>query len=145
MSGLKEKAEEFGPLRSVNMQGGTYEGTLNGQEKPNGVGMLLLDSGEVYKGEFQNGVIHGKGRFEDKSGNWYEGDFVQGKKHGKGEELILERKIDKTELETILFKKERSLRKMETLRNSRAMTISTLAEIHYKGNFKNDKRNGYGN
>lgn len=45
----------------------------------------------TYRGDFRNGVPHGKGHMDYGGGSWYEGDFVDGKRHGKGAERLKER------------------------------------------------------
>ena len=61
-----------------------YVGDFSNNLK-NGFGELeYLETGDIYKGEFKNGEITGKGRYEWKSGEIYEGTFVNGIKHGNG-------------------------------------------------------------
>ena len=51
-----------------------------------GIGELeYLDTGDIYKGEFNKGEITGKGTYKWSSGEKYEGTFLNGIKHGKGE------------------------------------------------------------
>jgi hypothetical protein len=40
--------------------------------------------GDVYEGEFLNGIMHGKGIFRYANGNVYEGQFMDDKRHGHG-------------------------------------------------------------
>jgi hypothetical protein len=40
--------------------------------------------GQSYKGEFKNGLKHGKGTYIYPSGNEYIGDYRLGMKHGTG-------------------------------------------------------------
>lgn len=52
--------------------------------KQEGKGKLTFVSGNVYEGDFKDGLKHGKGVFIGK-GKKYEGEYVEGKKHGYGE------------------------------------------------------------
>ena len=45
---------------------------------------LILKSGEIYKGMFVNGTIHGEGSYINDKGEIYIGEFKNGKKDGKG-------------------------------------------------------------
>ena len=56
---------------------------------PNGPGTMSFNDGEIHKGRFVNGKLHGYGTQiggKDKSGWTYTGDFVNGIKHGHGKE-----------------------------------------------------------
>jgi hypothetical protein len=44
---------------------------------------------KYYKGEYLNGVPHGKGTFTYPDGSSYEGDFVDGEENGKGKLIIV--------------------------------------------------------
>lgn len=69
---------------------GIYEGQVSKRNLlPNGEGVLELENGLVYTGEFKNGRMHGQGYLEDKKGNNYEGEFKYGVKDGKGVENII--------------------------------------------------------
>ncbi len=52
--------------------------------KANGYGVGLFESGGVYKGNWQNNKRHGKGVYIWKDGEKYEGDFVGDKREGFG-------------------------------------------------------------
>ena len=53
---------------------------------PDGKGKLTWASGDVWNGEFKNGVIHGFGTFENTTNSnfVYKGNFVNGKFEGRG-------------------------------------------------------------
>ena len=55
---------------------------------PEGNGVMYIDGGNIYKGEFKNGKYEGKGIYyyneEPSKGDRYEGDFKNGKSEGKG-------------------------------------------------------------
>ena len=40
--------------------------------------------GDIYKGNFKNGIFNGKGTFTAKAGWKYEGNFVNGQPEGQG-------------------------------------------------------------
>ena len=52
--------------------------------RPNGNGRLEIRSGEVFDGNWANGLLEGKGIHIDADGNRYEGMFVAGIANGKG-------------------------------------------------------------
>lgn len=60
---------------------GTYEGDCVAG-KANGFGVST--GKDIYKGEFKDGYLHGKGTYTWQSGRVYEGDWVDGKRTGKG-------------------------------------------------------------
>jgi hypothetical protein len=47
-----------------------------------GRGRLIQTDGEVYEGEWSEGLKHGHGRLTDTRGVFYSGEFSEGKKHG---------------------------------------------------------------
>ena len=49
-----------------------------------GEGTETLSNGDVYEGNYVNGVWHGIGKHTQANGCIYEGDFVEGRYHGKG-------------------------------------------------------------
>jgi len=49
------------------------------------IGKIEYTNGNIFDGEFKDGLNHGKGKLEFKeSGNIYEGEFYEGFMHGKG-------------------------------------------------------------
>ena len=50
-----------------------------------GRGKYTWTTGNVYEGDFENGVMHGRGRYTWPSGDVYEGDFRKGKFSGRGQ------------------------------------------------------------
>lgn len=120
-----------------------YEGTVNKDMKPDGFGTLVLDTGDIYVGDIKNGVLEGKGRLEDKNGNWYEGEFKNGMKNGKGKEKVLKRISKKVALFNVIKRVIKRNKERRTNGKTAQVLASNCAAI-YEGNFKNDKRNGYG-
>jgi uncharacterized membrane protein YgcG len=54
-------------------------------EKAHGMGSAKYDDlGDVYQGEFENGLRHGKGTYTYANGDAYTGDWSKGKMHGHG-------------------------------------------------------------
>jgi hypothetical protein len=43
-----------------------------------------MKNGDVYNGNFKNGLINGKGTLKTEKGDKYTGYFLNGKKHGMG-------------------------------------------------------------
>ena len=49
-----------------------------------GKGIFKIKNGDIYDGNFINGLINGKGIMINKNGNKYIGEFKNGKKDGEG-------------------------------------------------------------
>ena len=64
----------------------TYSGDMR-EGRPNGKGRLEIRSGEVFEGEWTNGLLSGSGLHIDAGGNRYEGMFAAGVPHGHGRYL----------------------------------------------------------
>ena len=63
--------------------GDVYEGEyLDGMR--NGNGLFIWADGKKYEGDFVDDMREGTGRLEWADGTFYEGGFVNGKMHGKG-------------------------------------------------------------
>ena len=52
--------------------------------KMNGQGTLTFENGDVYEGEFTDGIFNGQGTFKSASGWMYVGEFKNGYADGKG-------------------------------------------------------------
>ena len=53
--------------------------------KPESIdGLVQEPDGGIYKGEYKNGLFHGKGEMVWSNGDRYEGEFKNGLRHGKG-------------------------------------------------------------
>lgn len=68
----------------VDSRGNFYEGVFKG-EKLNGPGRALVN-GDLFEGNFSDGKLDGKGKNYSIEGMKYEGEFKEGKKHGTGME-----------------------------------------------------------
>ncbi|CCQ89802.1 exported hypothetical protein [Nitrospina gracilis 3/211] len=53
----------------------------------NGRGTLLLESGDHYVGEFQDGAYHGYGTLNQATGEHYTGEWRHGLRHGQGTQV----------------------------------------------------------
>jgi hypothetical protein len=62
--------------------GDFLKGVISSTGKWSGYGKRTYPDGGTYKGDFLNGLRHGKGTMTDQKGNIYEGNFVHGKMHG---------------------------------------------------------------
>ncbi|CRH85842.1 Uncharacterized protein conserved in bacteria [Chlamydia trachomatis] len=61
----------------------TYTGyTTN--HKLTGQGKVTFENGDVYQGQFKNGLFHGQGTFRAKAGWTYTGAFSNGRPNGQG-------------------------------------------------------------
>lgn len=60
-----------------------YVGNLV-NEKANGYGIAILESGSRYEGEWQNNKRHGKGKFIWDDGDYYQGDYFNDMREGTG-------------------------------------------------------------
>ena len=65
-------------------QKGKYTGFLNAQNQPEGHGILRVDSGDVYEGEWEKGERHGQGVYTWYDGDLYTGPWFEGRRHGHG-------------------------------------------------------------
>jgi len=46
-------------------------------------------SGDVYEGNFKDGIYHGKGIYIFKNGDKHEGEWIYGKRNGKFKRTLL--------------------------------------------------------
>lgn len=46
---------------------------------------MIYASGDIYEGEWNNGVFCGKGKYKFNNGDYYKGKFKDGLFHGNGE------------------------------------------------------------
>lgn len=61
-----------------------YEGEINDICVPHGNGKLHFENGDLYIGDFLNGMKHGKGLYKYNTGNIYKGDWENDVKNGEG-------------------------------------------------------------
>ena len=53
------------------------------RERVNGIKIITFENGDIYEGQANDGLPHGKGTLKSSSGT-YEGEFKNGEKEGKG-------------------------------------------------------------
>ncbi|XP_015175249.1 PREDICTED: radial spoke head 1 homolog [Polistes dominula] len=63
---------------------GLYEGERNEQGSRHGFGKTLLPNGDMYVGQYCEGLRNGKGIYVFKNGARYDGEWRQGLKYGQG-------------------------------------------------------------
>merc|ERR1719362_292525 len=66
--------------------GAVYRGQWDGSQR-HGHGLLKWPDGGAYEGEFNEGWAHGKGRFTHANGDIYVGEWVNDRAHGHGKFL----------------------------------------------------------
>lgn len=68
---------------SVDLQysKGHYKGMVDNLE-PEGVGLMELENGDFYKGDFQKGLFNGMGEYHYSNGDVYSGRFDKGRESG---------------------------------------------------------------
>lgn len=66
---------------NVTYSKGSYSGTAENME-PEGQGVMELNNGDVYEGEFRNGLFHGLGEYQYSNGDRYVGKFENGREAG---------------------------------------------------------------
>lgn len=64
--------------------GSIYVGELNADGRVEGWGRLRWTNGDVYEGEFLDGLMHGQGTFTSGVAGAYRGGFVRGYREGRG-------------------------------------------------------------
>ncbi len=68
---------------------GRYEGEVNEQGEPEGMGVLEFAGNDdhermIYEGEFRAKKAHGKGLMKWREGDKYDGEWAEGLRHGQG-------------------------------------------------------------
>ena len=76
---IDKTGKESKPTKRVTFNNGEYIGETNSDgQTPNGKGKMVWTQGDIYDGEWVNGVMNGKGKLTQ-NGKVYEGNFVNGK------------------------------------------------------------------
>lgn len=86
--GVNGHADMVSPAQKVAEEAaqeaeGVYEGQWENGEM-HGQGKFTWPDGVVYEGQYQNGQIHGQGKFTFSDGAVYEGQFENDDAHGEG-------------------------------------------------------------
>eukprot|EP00546_Thalassionema_frauenfeldii_P020876 CAMPEP_0178903642 /NCGR_PEP_ID=MMETSP0786-20121207/5266_1 /TAXON_ID=186022 /ORGANISM="Thalassionema frauenfeldii, Strain CCMP 1798" /LENGTH=853 /DNA_ID=CAMNT_0020575027 /DNA_START=141 /DNA_END=2702 /DNA_ORIENTATION=- len=111
-------------------QCGKYTGFLNMQNLPQGHGILRVDTGDVYEGEWENGQRHGQGVYTWYDGDLYTGPWREGKRHGHGVFVFSDGR---------LYDGEYNMGQRE----GQGMFVWPYG-AKYEGSYYQDKRNGSG-
>ena len=129
-----KKPDNFLDIKEIRMDDRKYIGqVINGI--PEGKGVMYVDGGDIYKGEFRNGKYDGKGIYyfnenDNTRGNRYEGEFCNGQANGKG--IYYKSNDDRYEGD---WKKD--------LKEGKGIYFWSNGD-RYEGEWKNDKREGKG-
>jgi hypothetical protein len=71
-------------IENSNLSENIYIGSYNHQGNPHGFGTMKYSNGEIYEGDWFDGVRSGVGKMTWTNGDVYEGEFLDSKKNGKG-------------------------------------------------------------
>jgi len=114
----------------VYENGDRYEGQLNEKNERHGRGIYSTKNGDLYIGDYKNGLRHGKGLYTMKDGTRYEGMFQNGRPNGEGTYVFENGDIYAGQFKDDEFHGEGSW--------------SSKNNSSYEGWFKNGKRHGNG-
>ena len=109
--------------------GNIYKGEYENNQK-NGKGTMIYPDGRKYIGEYKNDKRHGQGIFTFRNGSYYDGQWDCGKNHGKG---IFKWRSGKTYIGDF----------ENTRINGKGIMKYPDGSI-YEGDFKNEDRHGNG-
>merc|ERR1712185_162886 len=108
-----------------------------------GYGVLQYKSGNTYTGEWVNDMKCGNGLMEWKDrGETYDGDWLDGKPHGFGVQIWLEERDARTTVSAQMSNRYEGYW-YEGVREGFGV-FSFANGSKYEGNFKNNKKDGYG-
>lgn len=74
-------------VETLTLEDGTYTGGVT-DSKPDGQGKMEYTNGQVYEGEWKNGVRSGQGRCTWPDGGYYDGEWANDKWNGQGTNYI---------------------------------------------------------
>ena len=74
-------------VETLTLEDGTYTGGVT-DGKPDGQGKMEYTNGQVYEGEWKNGVRSGQGRCTWPDGGYYDGEWANDKWNGQGTNYI---------------------------------------------------------
>lgn len=102
-----------------------YLGDIENQ-KANGYGIGIYESGSIYKGYWKDNQRHGKGIFTWKDGERYDGEYINDLRHGEGiyvwkngEKYSGQWKEDRRHGEGIIFKKNGKIKNSGVWQNDK--------------------------
>jgi hypothetical protein len=105
----------------------------------------ILDQFMYYDGNWKNDKINGRGKMIYYNGNIYEGNWENDKKSGQGKMTYCNNSVDYNGIDNDkkIDKLEKYLENQLDNLNNNSIEIDKKCDI-YEGNWKNDKKNGYG-
>ncbi len=104
--GLSVFSIKFGSQSTLTYENGKIRYTgyvLN--HRMNGHGKLTYPNGDVYEGNFVNGVFSGRGSFKSSMGWSYVGEFKKGQADGQGKLIAKDKKIYKGKFKQGIYQK----------------------------------------
>lgn len=104
--GLSVFSVKFGSKATLTYENGKIRYTgyvLN--NRMNGQGKLTYPNGDVYEGNFVNGVFNGHGTFKSGMGWSYTGEFKKGQADGQGKLIAKDKKIYKGKFKQGIYQK----------------------------------------
>ena len=125
-----------------NGEQGIFNGELIKTNPLNGKGVLQLNNGKIYEGEFVDGMLNNYGKYTDEEGTIYEGVFKNGILNGKAKIITL--KLNKNSskskdiLDTVTYNGDVKDLKKEGLGKE------VCNDYIYEGEFHNNMKNGKG-
>jgi hypothetical protein len=125
-----EKKYTPGKIIKEASSNGIYEGTFNNKGEFDGFGIFKFNTGEIYEGEYKNGIRNGKGKYTFLNGDIYDGDYKDGLRDGNGD---------------YIYKNGNKFtgKWVKGIANGYG-EMYWINGDYFKGNWENDKRNGEG-
>jgi len=111
-------------------QKGSYTGYVGENGEPHGRGLLKVENGDVYEGEFKGGRRHGQGVYTWSSGDLYTGPWSRNRRHGHGVFVWSDGRL--YDGEYVMGKREGK------------GTFTWPYGAKYEGEYEGNKRNGHG-
>lgn len=100
---------------------------------------FTMTDGSYYEGEFENGCPNGEGKMTLSNGEEYEGQWKDGKMHGDGSYYFKDKETNEFN-----GKKYEGQFAYSQINGYGKMIYDSFGQIIYCGNWKNGKRDGFG-
>lgn len=82
---FENEEQSLSEIRTIKYaKKGIYKGEINDNFLPDGKGILYFENGDIYYGEFNNGIREGQGKYIYKDLDIYIGNWEKDKKEGHG-------------------------------------------------------------